>query len=1334
MKYFGSLLIQSKWVSILIFILSISLSNSCRAISMKVDRILLNQSANNVAWTQVNFQQNFSSIPVVFVLPTNSNSEPATVRIRNVSTSGFEISVFEPQGEDGNTDAMSVDFFAAEIGSYSFPGGINLIVGTHATDTYAGNNVTGSSSNGDLILFPGGSFNARPAIIAEIQTVNSQPALMPTQLASPWLETWVSNVNNGNFRLGLDRAQTSTGTVVTETIGYLAMTSAGEIDLNGTIIKALRTADNIRGWDDGCFFNNYPSPFVNTPLVVASPNTRDGSDGLWVRRCGISNTSVGLTMDEDQDLDTERNHTTEIAGILAIEEAFNTTLNGGQFEAGNALISSSNAQLDWTHIDFPNPFSATPMVFTLPTTIGDLPPATTRIRNVTINGFDASVVEPPGSPGSHSEMSVDYVAIIPGRHKMTNGDIFEAGSVSTSRFQSKLISGSSWETISFIENYTSEPAVILEIQGTENNLGLHPSLPAQPWLETSASGLTSNQILVALERSETTTGSLNLNETIAYFSVRNTANGNLVATNSDLIDYEMFRTPTNIVGFDNSCTVNNFSETYPTSSPLSIASQNSRFGGDGGWLRRCSLQNNAIGLISDEDQANDSDRSHTTENASVFVFSQAFEADFPVASEITIEHDTSGINCLREAIKFTVVDNFGAAVTDYVGTINLTTSSNNGTWFLLDDSGNSSDLAQGTLSDLVNDDGAASYTFVSADLGSIVLYLNNTHEENIDIDAQQGTINDDDGEGNIQFRPSGFVISPSTIVNQIAGRTFEITLTAAGQTPTQTECGVIEEYTGNKEINFWSSYHLPNNGTRSVTINSNTIATSEVASTPQTTNFNMGSTTLNVLYEDVGQISFSAKDQVGIGDPVSGLGTEIIGGVAPFIISPFAYELQVSGNPEALDASGSVFKKAGEDFDITIRSLLWQSADDINNDGVVDAGATLSDNGITPNISLISGSISLSQTAHTGANSQGALADTSVNFNEFGAPATATEGLVTISQNWDEVGIIQINAATASFMGTTRDIAGERNHVGRFIPDHFEMTLTPITMQCGSFTFGGFFDGVNSGLDKNGQPFDIDGDISAKNAAGITTQNYVGDFAKLTTSDISLSAYNGTDSIDASGRLNLKMPLNSLSFITGNSAYSFPESHYQFDSMDAQFDLRVDLEPQDSDSVVITTPISGKISSNLVEVRLGRLLLRDTYGPEIKSLEMPLKTEYFDGTEWLVNTQDNCTDYDVARVSFEPGSYTESLNSGETTAFFPLATLPETLTNGESSSASGLLFSAPGDGNFGSVIVNFSLLTQPWLGFDWRNNDNIIDPPAAVLNFGYYRGSDRVIFWREVRN
>jgi MSHA biogenesis protein MshQ len=48
--------------------------------------------------------------------------------------------------------------------------------------------------------------------------------------------------------------------------------------------------------------------------------------------------------------------------------------------------------------------------------------------------------------------------------------------------------------------------------------------------------------------------------------------------------------------------------------------------------------------------------------------------------------------------------------------------------------------------------------------------------------------------------------------------------------------------------------------------------------------------------------------------------------------------------------------------------------------------------------------------------------------------------------------------------------------------------------------------------------------------------------------------------------------------------------------------------------------------------------------------------------------------------------------------------------------------------------IKATLAVDDWLKFDWDDDvGTAIENPWAVATFGRYRGNDRIIYWREVK-
>jgi len=157
----------------------------------------------------------------------------------------------------------------------------------------------------------------------------------------------------------------------------------------------------------------------------------------------------------------------------------------------------------------------------------------------------------------------------------------------------------------------------------------------------------------------------------------------------------------------------------------------------------------------------------------------------------------------------------------------------------------------------------------------------------------------------------------------------------------------------------------------------------------------------------------------------------------------------------------------------------------------------------------------------------------------------------------------------------------------------------------------------------------------------------------------------------------------------------------------------------DADSVNVTTTVDA--SPGGVEVRFGRLVLQNGFGPETSNLAQLMQIEHFDGNVFIVSSDNNCTSYDASdmtltNISLDP-ALTDKL--GGTGTFFA----------GETRA---IELEAPGAGNKGDIGVEYE--AYDWLKYDWDNDGDYDNNPTAVATFGFFRGYDRVIYRRHVVN
>ncbi len=692
-----------------------------------------------------------------------------------------------------------------------------------------------------------------------------------------------------------------------------------------------------------------------------------------------------------------------------------------------------------------------------------------------------------------------------------------------------------------------------------------------------------------------------------------------------------------------------------------------------------------------------------------------------------IQHDGTGIHCVAESVDLEARDAALATVTDYTGSVTLDTGSGRGTW--QSDASNA-----GTFSDGTADDGVATYTFAAGDLGTVRFWLNYLAGATpIDIEAYETaspTVRDDDSEGTLAFGPSGFVVTASALSNppplsidttvpaQTAAVSFPLHLAAYGQTATDPECGVIETYTGSKTIRTWSSHLDPTTPLQAVAVNGTSVGTSSGTATSLPVTFTLGQASVSVRYDDVGRIGLSFRDAT-VSDPPGG----VLGASDSFVVRPATFvvtgveRLDGTPNPGATTPAGTVFVAAGDAFSVTVE------ARDADGDRTPSYGTESSPEGIE----VRSAALVAPPAGRNGSANDGTLGDASAFLAQ--APAGTFENR---SVYFDEVGAIQLYAhvADASYLGEG-DVTGTTSaSVGRFTPHHFDATVAPVAFAtgctAGRFTYAGqsfdFAPGLHPEIT-----------LEARNAAGGATENYAGTFFRVTAATLATRSWSA-----ATGTLDSAAPndprVEDLGAGVGRISFDQgPRLAFAHDTPMAPFDAEIGLSVTllDEDAVAYTgnplaigQPLAGLgiAFQDGNEIRFGRLAFQNAYGSELRALSVPLRAEVFDGSRFAPNADDVCTSFTTA-------------NLGMTKVPAGLPTTPSIANSPLLAGEAGLVLSAPGAGQTGSVGLQLDLSATgadlEFLRFDWDGDGGFDDDPTATATFGVYRGNDSRIHVRE---
>ncbi|WP_368225716.1 DUF6701 domain-containing protein [Aeromonas sp. R1-1] len=546
-----------------------------------------------------------------------------------------------------------------------------------------------------------------------------------------------------------------------------------------------------------------------------------------------------------------------------------------------------------------------------------------------------------------------------------------------------------------------------------------------------------------------------------------------------------------------------------------------------------------------------------------------------------------------------------------------------------------------------------------------------------------------------------------------------------------------------KSVKFWSSYISPtgNPYNSQMSVNSSAIGASQGAATPLSLAFNdQGQSTITVNYPDAGKVQLDAS--------YDGTGSEaglVMLGADQFVARPVGLCITPpQGVCAAGDSSCPVFKKAGETFQVDIKAMAWESA----NDGDICAG-----NLTTPNFALTNIALATQLVAPIpGQNAQ--VGTASYNHSN----GMGINNLNKVTQSVSEVGVFRMTAtppANGYFNYTIP--SAQSQPVGRFIPADFNLVSGDIVPACNAFSY-------------MGQPFGVTLDVMARNTTGVQTRNYTGSFAKGTPY---ITVANNKDGHSLATRLTsiTSLPwVNGKADFKGTTSFARPSGN-QLDGPYESLLFGLYMRDEDGERSLIANPdfsdaVVGNCSGASCNARLidsvpmkvyfGRLLAGKERGVDRASLPLKLLMQRFESASWVINEEDNCSQLSLANNGFDPLPAVEPKDperkigfNGVTASYEVTGKIPPLLTAPYSSSLMLSGQSVPSisaKAKQGEIVLHFGapnvavripykveLAKQPsqplWLSDPTSANDGNLQGEAI---FGSSRGNDRIIYRREV--
>ncbi len=672
--------------------------------------------------------------------------------------------------------------------------------------------------------------------------------------------------------------------------------------------------------------------------------------------------------------------------------------------------------------------------------------------------------------------------------------------------------------------------------------------------------------------------------------------------------------------------------------------------------------------------------------------------------------------CTPFAFSITAEDSSNNTVTDYTGSIDITTSTSHGN-FAVASATNA--LSPDPDSD---DNGSVSYSFDGADNGQIDLMLDNNHAETLTLTVTDSSASVSTTSSSITFSENAFVIedNDSQIAGDnvpVAGRDHAYRISMVRQDTTTGVCAVASGYDGAKDLKMWRTQNASDPSASDPALDGDNLPNADPGGNNGTITFTAGVADVLLSSSDIGKFTIELAD---ISNSFSD--STIAGTSAEQIVRPFALAIDFNGQRAAdfadnsavddstgsdqsyaADSSGSVLTQAGEGFAITVSGVLWQAADDSDDDGIADSGAFVADNTIAPAFGSEGESVTLSATQFDPASAT--LGSLSVNGVAGGLFSSFSSGAQSATMTYSNVGIINLGAALTDgdYFGSGVNISGNADKVGRFNPYQYALTSGLVNDACvaGSFTYAR-------------QPFSAAATIEAQNKSGARTDGYRDGFATL---DI------GSELLIENSETGAAFDLQTVSLNEGFSSGTIGSARFD---LALRYDMALQAETVTLVEVTgsndeVTTIAGAPVSLGSTEVRFGRLTLDNAYGSELIDLTMPMQAEYYNGANFIVNGDDTCStivDSDLIIV--------QSLSGGSSTVSIVSTTASSGIFN--------INLSAPGAGNVGDIDITADLAAsgEDWLQFDWDGDGNDDNNPAAKATFGIYSGNSKQIYMRQI--
>ncbi len=259
-------------------------------------------------WQTVQLDHDYIDPVIVFGPMTRHGNNPATIRLRNVTTTSFDVRIEEYEYLDGIHVDETAGYVVMEAGIYELTDGTLITAGYESALDHNWKSID-LSENG---------FDEVPIVLAQVVTTH---AFDPVVVR-------IRNANENGFQMRLQEDEynelvtgDSTGRLripghAPERVGYIAIEPDTGLIGPGAVFQSATTGVVVT---DDDFTINFGVGFSVPPVLLAAMQTFNGGDTALVRLVDdVTTTDATFFIEEEQSFDSETIHVAENVGFFAI--------------------------------------------------------------------------------------------------------------------------------------------------------------------------------------------------------------------------------------------------------------------------------------------------------------------------------------------------------------------------------------------------------------------------------------------------------------------------------------------------------------------------------------------------------------------------------------------------------------------------------------------------------------------------------------------------------------------------------------------------------------------------------------------------------------------------------------------------------------------------------------------------------------------------------------------------------------------------------------------------------------------------------------------------------